>query len=189
MSAEPKPKTLPMRRPIILRQGTVHSRLGPLIEAAHNNQCSLAVFKPTKILDFSWQPDEREWDEVKVQEMRNRADQGELFAGDDWRKTFQLIPKLPWKFYYKFSDADGRESELSVLDWEAGQLFWNCMQQVQGNQSLALAKVRQKYFDDFRKKDLHFFLGTTKEYHEWATNPWLIIGVFPVPVETQPRLI
>ncbi len=176
------------RRQLILKQGKVYDRLAPLIDAAHSNQCSLAVFKPTKILDFSWLPDERDWDETKVQEMRNRTDQGELFAGDDWRKTFQLIPKLPWKFYYKFLDADGRESELSVLDWEAGQLYWNCMKQENGIQSIALAKVRQKYFEDFRKKDLHFFLGTTKEYHEWATNPWLIVGVFPIPLETRPLL-
>ncbi len=177
------------RRQLILGRGKVYDRLGPLINAAHANQCSLAVFKPSKILDFSWQTDDRDWDEVKVQEMRNRADQGELFAGDDWRKTFQLIPKLPWKFYYKFLDADGRESEMTVLDWEAGQLYWKCLQQEKGLASLALAKVRQKYFDDFCKKDLHFFLGTTLEYHEWATNPWLIIGVFPVPPETQPRLL
>jgi hypothetical protein len=176
------------RRQLILGRGKVYDRLGPLIEAAHANECSLAVFKPSKILDFSWQSDDRDWDELKVQEMRNQADQGELFAGDDWRKTFHLIPKLPWKFYYKFLDADGRESEMTVLDWEVGQLYWNCLQQEKGLASLALSKVRQKYFDDFRKKDLHFFLGTTLEYHEWATNPWLIVGVFPVPPETQPRL-
>jgi hypothetical protein len=52
-----------------------------------------------------------------------------------------------------------------------------------------IAKVRQKYFNDFSKKDLHFFLGTTKEYHEWAANPWIIVGVFPLPPETQRRLL
>jgi len=30
-----------------------------------------------------------------------------------------------------------------------------------------MAKVRQKYIDYSVQKDLHFFLGTTKEYHEW----------------------
>lgn len=177
------------RRQIILKQRQVYSRLQPLIDQAHANQRSLAVFKPSKILDFTWEPDDSDWEELKVQEMRNRADQGELFAGDDWRKTFQLIPKLPWKFYYKFLDADGRESEMIILDWEAGQLYWNCLQQENGLKSLALSKVREKYFDEFRKRDLHFFLGTTKEFHDWAVNPWLIIGVFPVPHESQPRLL
>jgi len=177
------------RRRIILKQGKVHDRMGPLISAAHSNQCSLTVFKPSKILDFSWVPDEREWDKLKVQEMRNRADQGELFAGEDWRRTFQLMPKLPWSFYYRFLDADGRESEMTVLDWEAGQLYWNCLERENGLESLALAKVKQEYLDEFRKKDLHFFLGTTKEYHEWAANPWLIIGVFPVPQDSRPTLL
>jgi len=34
--------------------------------------------------------------------------------------------------------------------------------------------------DRFLKTDLHFFLGTTKEFHSWAANPFLIIGVFPI---------
>jgi len=76
------------RRQIILKQGKVHDRLGPLIDAAHANQCSLAVFKPAKILDFSWAPDDRDRDEVKVQEMRNRTDQGELFVGDADSEAF-----------------------------------------------------------------------------------------------------
>jgi hypothetical protein len=39
------------------------------------------------------------------------------------------------------------------------------------------------------KTDLHFFLGTTKEFHSWATNPFLIIGVFPIPHEKQLGLL
>jgi hypothetical protein len=177
------------RRRLILGKCAVRDRLGPIIEAAHANQLSLTVFKPSRILDFTWEPDEREWDEHKLQEMRNRDDQGDLFSAENWRQSFQVIPKLPWKFSYKFLDADGRESELQIPDWETGQLFWNCLKQADGLESLALTKVRQKYLDEFRKKDLHFFLGTTKEYHQWAPNPWLIIGVFPIPHEKQPELI
>jgi len=54
---------------------------------------------------------------------------------------------------------------------------------------VALAKVREKYMDQFLKTDLHFFLGTTKEFHSWATNPFLIIGVFPIPHEKQLGLL
>jgi hypothetical protein len=177
------------RRKLVLGRCQVHTRLDPLIEAAHANKCSLALFKPAKILDFTWEPDDRDWDESKVQQMRNRADQCDLFAGEeDWRQTFQLIPKLPWKFSYRFQDADGRTSELSVLDWEAGQLYWNCLKQCNGLESLAKTKVRQKYFDAFLKTDLHFFLGTTQQYSEWSTNPWIIVGVFPIPHEHQQDL-
>lgn len=31
--------------------------------------------------------------------------------------------------------------------------------------------------------------GTTKEFHSWATNPFLIIGVFPIPHEKQLGLL
>jgi hypothetical protein len=36
---------------------------------------------------------------------------------------------------------------------------------------------------------LHFFLGMTKEVHSWATNPFRIIGVFPIPHAKQLRLV
>jgi len=35
------------------------------------------------------------------------------------------------------------------------------------------------------QKDLHFFLGTTQQWHQVAPNPWVIIGVLPIPHETQ----
>lgn len=177
------------RRRLILGNCTVHTRLKPLIEAAHANQVSLAVFKPTRLLSFLWEADSRDWDPRKVEEIRKREGQGELFAGEDWRKSFQLIPKLPYKFSYRFADADGHESELQILDWEVGALYWNCQKQTRGNESAALEKVREKYLTAFAKTDLHLFLGTTKEYHSWATNPWVIIGVFPIPHERQPDLL
>jgi hypothetical protein len=48
-----------------------------------------------------------------------------------------------------------------------------------------LEKVRTKYLDEFRTRDLHFFLGTTQQFHQVAPNPWVIIGVFPIPHERQ----
>ena len=45
-----------------------------------------------------------------------------------------------------------------------------------------------KYLDEFQKKDLHFFLGKTLQYHSVAQNPFVIIGVFPIPYEPQMRL-
>ena len=99
------------------------------------------------------------------------------------------LPKLPFKFSYRFEDADGRRSEMRVLDWETGQLFWNCRRAADGDERMALAKVREKYMGQFLKTDLHFFLGTTKEFHSWATNSFIIIGVFPIPHEKQLGLL
>lgn len=176
------------RRQLLLKAAKVFTRLSDLIDAAKANQISLAVFKPTRILDLVWEEEEREWDAGKLTEMRNLTSQGVLFAEDEWRRTFQVIQKLPFSFSYRFTDADGRESEMQILDWEAGALFWNCLRR-DGSEPLALAKVRAKYLDEFCRTDLHFFLGTTLQFHFVAPNPWVIIGVFPAPYEQQMTLL
>lgn len=176
------------RRRVVLRTAKVYDRLDTLIAGAKANEVSLAVFKPTRVIDFLWEDEEREWNAAKVKEMRERTNQLDLFADNTWRETFKIIPKLPYSFSYKFEDAAGRISELQVLDWEAGALYWNCLATAEGNEQEALAKVRQKYFDSFLRTDLHFFLGTTQQFHFVAPNPWVIVGVFPAPYETQPDL-
>ena len=165
----------------VLKSVAVYKRLQPLLDGAKANTISLAMFKPARIVDFFWEPCERNWDDAKVAAMREMASQGELFADEEWRQTFRLMPKLPYNFSYRFEDADGRRSELQVLDWEAGQLFHNCLRDAQGDEVVALAKVKQKYLDAFLKTDLHFFLGTMKEFHGFSPNPWVIIGVVPIP--------
>ena len=85
--------------------------------------------------------------------------------------------------------ATGRQSTLQILDWEIGALYWNCLRMANGDEAQALAKVREKYFDTFVKTDLHFFLGTTQQWHAVAPNPWVIIGVFPVPHDDRLSLL
>lgn len=175
------------RRRLLLKTARIYTRLDTLIEGAKANQLSLAVFKPSKIIDFVWEEEEsREWDESKLRDMRERTNQLEMFAEDAWRQTFKIIPKLPYSFSYKFEDETGRPSKLQVLDWETGALYWNCVRK-HGEQT-GLAKVREKYLDAFRGKDLHFFLGTTQQFHFVAPNPWVIIGVLPIPLEGQRSL-
>lgn len=173
------------RRTLLLKTARVYDRLDDLIAGAKANEISLAVFKPNRITDFVWEEEERAWDPEKVAEIRTVTGQYELFADNTWRETFRLIDKLPYSFSYKFEDAAGKKSELQVLDWEAGALYWNCLRSTQGDELKALEKVRQKYFDEFTKKDLHFFLGTTQQFHFVAPNPWVIIGVMPIPAQKQ----
>jgi hypothetical protein len=151
-------------------------------------QASLAVFRPSRLLGFTWEEEDRDWDPAKVAEMSERTKQRELFEEHSWRETFKVIPKLPYSFSYQFEDAAGRTSDLQVLDWEVGALYWNCLNSAEGDEAAALAKVRQKYFDEFGKTDLHFFLGTMQQFHFIAPNPWVIVGVFPAPRQTQPLL-
>ncbi|WP_038164604.1 hypothetical protein [Verrucomicrobium sp. BvORR106] len=178
------------RRKLLLQQAKVYTRLQTLIDGAKSNQISLAIFKPTKVRAFIWEEEEeRQWNPTKIAEMRARVDQGDLFSEEAWRESFSLVPKLPYSFSYRFEDEAGKASELQVLDWEAGALYWNCLRRCHNNEKQALEKVREKYFGDFTRKDLHFFLGTTQEYHFRAPNPWVIIGVLPIPYEDQMHLL
>ncbi len=120
--------------------------------------------------------------------MREQTKQSELFAEEEWRQTFNVIPKLPYAFSYRFEDASGKKSTLQILDWECGQLYWNCLRSSAGDEDAALAKVRAKYVDEFGKRDLHFLLGTTQQFHQVAPNPWVIVGVFAPPYQNQLEL-
>lgn len=176
------------RRRIVLQTATVYDRLDTLIAAAKDNVASLAVFRPARVIDFSWEVEDRDWNPARVREMRERTKQLELFSDNTWRETFNLIPKMPYSFSYRFEDVTGKRSEMQVLDWEAGALYWNCLASTDGDEAAALVKVRQKYLDAFLPTDLHFFLGTTQQFHFIAPNPWVIVGVFPIPHENQPEL-
>lgn len=176
------------RRQLLLRTCDVYTRLKDIIAGAKANTMSLAVFRPTKLLDFVWEAEDREWDPGKVAELRERDRQGELFGDEAWRTTFRLIPKLPFSFSYRFEDEGGQKSELQILDWEIGALYWNCLRS-SGSEDQALELVRAKYLTQFTKTDLHFFLGTTQQFHFVAPNPWVIVGVFPIPFENQPALL
>lgn len=173
------------RRRLLLQTAQVFDRIEPLMDDAKANRRSLAVFKPTKIRGFIWEDEEREWKADKVAQMREQSRQVEMFADDRWRETFNLIPKLPYSFSYQLEDAVGRKSTLQVLDWECGQLYWNCVRRANGDESEALEKVKAKYLDEFGQRDLHFLLGTTQQFHGFSPNPWVIIGVFAPPFVNQ----
>jgi hypothetical protein len=96
-------------------------------------------------------------------------------------EEFKVVPKVPYKFSYKLKDDSGRQSTMMIEDWEIGMLFFNCLRRANGDESMAVSKVKEKYFDYFITRDLHFFLGTTKQFHNIAPNPFIIIGAFYPP--------
>lgn len=102
------------RRRLLLKTARVYDRLDDLIAGAKRNELSLAVYKPARILDFFWEEDSREWDPEKVRQMRELTQQLDLFADNTWRHTFQVIPKLPYSFSYRF-DAAQPSTELTTL--------------------------------------------------------------------------
>lgn len=173
------------RRKIVLKK--VYTNLSALItEAKDKTICtSLAVFKPTKVIDFIWEEEkERDWSKERLAQFR----QLNLFEPKS-DKEFQVVRKLPYKFSFIFEDDACQRSTLMIEDWEIGELYWNCLKRKEGNELQACIDVRKKYFDDFWKtKDLYFYLGTTQVHHYVSHNPFIIIGTFYPKKKVQLKL-
>jgi hypothetical protein len=178
------------RRSIIFKNKKVYTNLQELIGKAKIDGTSLAVFKPTRILDFIVEETERDWDSNKLAILEGLSRQLNLFqTPEEIAEEFKVVPKVPYKFSYKFEDDSSRQSTLMIEDWETGMLYFNCLKRANGDENTAVAKVKEKYFDDFITKDLHFFLGTTKQFHNIAPNPFIIIGAFYPPKQSDNQQI
>ena len=177
------------RRRIVFNNKKIYTNLQELYDKAKSDGTSLAVFKPTKILDFSSEPIDRDWDPERVTILKSLSKQLNLFqTPEEIEEEYRIVPKVPYKFSYTFKDDTGRQSTLMIEDWETGMLYFRCLRRAKGNEKIALSKVREKYYDDFAgTKDLHFFLGTTLKFHMVSRTPFLIIGTFhaPMPPSTQ----
>lgn len=154
----------------------VYTNLTQLIEDSKApTNVSLATFKPTEILGLDIEDDNDEWKET----WKALQNQLSLF-NEKPEQARDVIEKLPYKFFYRFKDDQGKESRLMIEDWEIGALYWNCLRSSNNDAELALKKVREKYEKEFlTKRDIYFFMGTTKEWHmRRGKNPFVIIGVF-----------
>ncbi len=168
----------------------VYTKLDTLIaESREPTNRSLATFKPKQILKFRAVPDDREWKpEWKAQLHQLQLD---FENTSESPKKRELIRKLPYKFYYDFIDENDKLSKMMIEDWEIGELFWNCLKDSNGDEEVAVEKVKQKYFDIFTKKhDIYLFLGTTNEWHRRRSpNPFVIIGVFYPLINANNQLV
>ena len=180
------------RKRIIFKE-TIFTNMKYLIEQAKdkNTYTSLAIFKPKEILSFKTEPTTREWDADKMKKIEEEASQFSLFESnrsDKPHEIFHRVNKLPYKFFYSFKDEMNNVSTLMIEDWEIGALYWNCLKDEQNEQKV-IQKVKQKYFDEFKEKDLYLFLGTTQKFHNIAPNPFIIIGIFYPPRTDQTSLL
>lgn len=181
------------RKDLILGKVKIYEEIDALIEKANTkNELSLAMFKPNKIDAFTFvEEKEKEWPEDIIKKIIYNTQQSDLFSTEEERQikdTFRLVKKLPYKFSYRLSDSKGKNSTLLVEDWELGQLFWNCLKKSGGDGKEAAIKVQQKYYDEFLSKDIYFYLGTTRQFHGWAKNPFVITGVFYPPKTKSQQL-
>ena len=150
---------------------------------------SLAAFKPASIQRFIIEDDDREWKPAWLAQLQ----QLDLFTtGEDSSARAPRVPieKIPYRFKYQFIDDEGRSSTMTIEDWEIGALYRNCLRNAEGDEALALKKVREKYETDFiQKKEITLFLGTTLIHHKKRySNPFTIVVVFYPPISAQSSL-
>jgi hypothetical protein len=167
------------RKRIVLNQLELFNDLELLISKANDdNELSLAVFKPNRIIDFIVEETDREWSPEKVRLIDAKNEEMDWF---DFDREIKIVDKLPYKFSYRFEDCNGKQSKLMIEDWEIGALYWKCLK-MYGNEKDAVDGVIKKYKEEFLSyKDIYFFLGTQRLYHGWASNPYVITGVFYPP--------
>jgi hypothetical protein len=75
-----------------------------------------------------------------------------------------------------------------IEDWEIGALYRICLQGCVGDEEKAVQQVKDKYLGFVENCEILLFLGTTKQFHGWASNPFVIIGVFYPQKESQSGL-
>lgn len=166
----------------------IYTNLDDLIrEAKCPPYKSLAVVKPKEVLDFIWEPVDREWNKDKLAAVYANQEQLKLFD-EDKTVAFQIAKKLPYKFSYKFTTEDGKVRTVMIEDWELGMLYWNCLKATDGDEQVACQKVKDKYFKTMLQgRDFYFLMGTTLKFHNLAPNPFIIIGTF-YPKTEEPKL-
>lgn len=174
-----------LRKSWALKNKKLYTNMSDLLEDTKRDNTSLAVLRPTQIIDVVYEKEDmRKFEEkLKRQEDKYKAEllQMKLFEDEfEMSETFQFAEKVPYKFSYVFTTEDGKQRTLMIEDWEIGMLYRKVFQQYQ-NEEVACQKVRGKYLK-MAEEDLYLFLGTSYEWHmKNAPDPYLIIGVFAPP--------
>lgn len=167
----------------------VYTNMTQLVEESKApTNVSLVAFKPTKFKRFIVEDDDREWKAQWLEQLK----QVDMFTGGTKANEARTpIDKIPYKFKYQFEDDAGRSSTMTIEDWEIGALYRNCLAAAEGNESVAVDKVRHRYETQFlAKNDVTLFLGTTLEHHRKRhSNPFTIIGVFYPMLDVQGSLL
>jgi hypothetical protein len=179
------------RKRIIFKAENAFTNKTEILKLTKTNPPSrtLLTFKPTQIIKFYTTQTERDWPKDKLELIKEKAKQLSLFqTQEELIEEFKVVAKLPYEFRYVFTDDEGIESDLMIEDWEIGALYLNCLKDANGDESIALEKVRTRYWDDFMKKDIYFFLGTRLRDQSRSPNPFSIVGVFYPPVDKQREL-
>ncbi len=148
------------------------------LEAARKSQGgTLALLRPARIdrLEIT-KTDNPDWTEAELKKLVSSQIQGGLFDEQDDREV-RLLRKLPHNFYYHYEcliDGETRSYRHKIADWEAGALYWHCVDKHGDGWE---APFRQKLQTELPARDLHFLMGTIHRF----PDQWLIISMIYPP--------
>lgn len=173
----------------ILKNKCIYDNMDILLEKTRKNEVSLAILKPTKVLDVICEEEDNEKHIQKLSKIKKifESEKKQLNLFEDKQAydiSFQFAEKIPYKFKYEFITKDGKKRKLKIEDWEIGMLYRHCCKN--DPPEVACQKVRDKYLDIAKRRDLYLFLGTTYQWQKKnAPDPYIIVGVFGPPKNSQ----
>lgn len=83
--------------------------------------------------------------------------------------------KMPVELRYQFKCKDEPECKghnIILIDWELNELARNLMR-TENDKKIIEDKIKNKFFDFMKTRDLYFFMGT-----HFRFGTWIIIGLF-----------
>jgi hypothetical protein len=102
-------------------------------------------------------------------------DQQTYFSlADDYLEKREKV-KMPVELRYQFKCKDEPECkghDIILIDWELNELARNLMRK-EKDKKIIEDKIKNKFFDFMKTRDLYFFMGT-----HFRFGTWIIIGLF-----------
>ena len=134
---------------------------------------TLGFVGPVEILSLDIRASKNpEWTDADIKILTQES----LFDSEDVHKL-KLLKKLPHEFRYTYrlhTDNVHAESQHLITDWEAGALYWNCLNSGCDDWEIPF---RERLMYDFSRKDLYFMMGTVHRF----PDTWLIVGLYYPP--------
>jgi hypothetical protein len=155
------------RKQVVLLQGTKEMCW---LNEQQQQTVSLAIIYPKSILDFYWEPTEREWPPQQLVYMN----QMRLFDKNDV-KPLEKIPII-FRYHFECNETRCKGHKMMIADWEVMELFRKMRDNY--GEEMGLKKVKEKFLDHMcsAKRDTYFYVGTV-----YLHNTWIITGVFWPP--------
>ena len=149
-----------------LKPDEVRQRILPLvssIEKLSENGVSLGVIKPD-LLDI----------DVKINSTEIYDEQAYFSMVGDFLEKREKV-KIPVELRYNFkceNEPECKGHNIILIDWELNELARNIMRNEKDSKIIE-NKIREKFFDFMKSRDLYFFMGT-----HFRFGTWIIIGIF-----------